>query len=353
MVYRRGNAQDIENSAQTFPNGLHFASSRQIEWLRLDDEVTTGTLYCNVSKMIIGVHGHTMDLAYRSGHRLNAPMGGNTDIPLMRLGGVTAQMCANWTPDILPSGPHTDSMEAPLSSQLSVLAYLHRELAGPAGEDVPLARTSADLRTAADIGRVALIVGMEGTDALCGDPAVLRKLFELGLRHVCLAHEHAIEFGAASQVWEKGKMRRYDPSRDPEGHLTDAGRALIAEMKRLGILIDVMHLVEPAFWEVLDTIAGPVIVSHGGARGMTGSIRYLSNEQILAVARAGGVVGASPTPLGPSLERPGLPLLLDTVDDLFRLVGTSHVGIGTDFKEQPGYYPPGFANSIETPLLIR
>ena len=177
-------------------------------------------------------------------------------------------------------------MEAPLSSQLSVLEYLHRELAGPAGEDVLLARTSADLRTAADIGRVALIVGMEGTDALCGDPAVLRKLFELGLRHVCLAHEHANEFGAASQVWEKGKMRRYDPSRNPEGHLTDAGRALIAEMKRLGILIDVMHLVEPAFWEVLDTIAGPVIVSHGGARGMTGSIRYLSDKQILAVARA-------------------------------------------------------------------
>ena len=163
-------------------------------------------------------------------------------------------------------------MEAPLSSQLSVLEYLHRELAGPAGEDVLLARTSADLRTAADIGRGALIVGMEGTDALCGDPAVLRKLFELGLRHVCLAHEHANEFGAASQVWEKAKMRRYDPSRNPEGHLRR--------------------------W-------------------------------------------------------PGLPLLLDTVDDLVRLVGTSHVGIGTDFKEQPGYYPPGFANSIETPLLIR
>ena len=81
-------------------------------------------------------------------------------------------------------------------------------------------------------------------------------------------------------------MRRYDPSRNPEGHLTDAGRALIAEMKRLGILIDVMHLVEPAFWEVLDTIAGPVIVSHGGARGMTRSIRYLSDKQTLAVARA-------------------------------------------------------------------
>ncbi len=303
--------------------------------------------------MIIDVHGHTLDLAYRSGHRLNAPMGGNTDIPLMRLGGVTAQLCANWTPDISLSGPHTHSVEAPLSTLLSVLDYLHRELSGPAGEDVLLAKTSADLQTAGDTGQVALIVGMEGTDALCGDPAVLRKLFKLGLRHVCLVHEHANEFGAASQVWEKGQMRRYDPALDPAGHLTDAGRVLIGEMKQLGILIDVMHLVEPAFWDVLETISGPVIVSHGGARGVTDSIRYLSDEQIRAVARAGGLVGASPTPLGPSPERPGLPLLLDTVDYLVGLIGPSHVGIGTDFKDQPGYYPPGFANSGETPRLVR
>jgi len=60
-------------------------------WLRVDDAGTNGTVYCKGFRTIIDVVGHTLDLDYRSGHRLNAPMGGNTYIPLMRWGGVTAQ----------------------------------------------------------------------------------------------------------------------------------------------------------------------------------------------------------------------------------------------------------------------
>ena len=101
--------------------------------------------------MIIDVHGHMLDLAYRSGNRVNlhAPLGGATDIPLLQLGGVTAQLCANWTPNISLSGPHDHSVAEPLRTLLNVLDYLHRELSGPAGKDVLLAKTSADLREAA------------------------------------------------------------------------------------------------------------------------------------------------------------------------------------------------------------
>lgn len=303
--------------------------------------------------MIIDVHGHILDLAYRSNKQLNSSLGGVTDVPLMRVGGVTGQLCSTWTPNIALSGPHSHSVEAPLRTLLGIIDYLHRELCGPAGTDVRLARTTADLKAAAYEGRVALIVGMEGTDALGGDSSVLRILHRLGLRHVGLVHEHANEFGAASQVWEKGRMRPYDGAKDPEGHLSDRGRTLLDEMCQLGILVDLTHLVEPAFWEVLDFIKRPSLVSHGGARGLTNSVRYLSDEQILAVAHSGGMIGASPTPLGPSDERPGLPLLLDTIDYLVKLVGTDHVGIGTDFKDQLGYFPPPFANTSGTPAVIR
>ena len=302
--------------------------------------------------MIIDVHGHTLDIAYRSHKRLSESLGGITDIPLLRAGGVTGQLCATWTPDVTRSGPHSHSVEAPLQTLLGILDYVHRELCGPAGADVLLARTTADLRAAASEGRVALIVGMEGTDALGGDPAVLRVLHRLGLGHVGLVHEHANEFGAASQVWERGKMRHYDREKDPEGHLSDRGRALLAEMCRLGILVDLTHLVEPAFSEVIEFVDGPILVSHGGGRGMTDSVRYLSNEQIRGVARRGGLVGASPTPLGPSDERPGLPLLLDTIDHLVELVGTDHVAIGTDFKDQLGYFPSPFSNISQIPAVI-
>ncbi len=64
------------------------------------------------------------------------------------------------------------------------------------------------------------------------------------------------------------------------------------------------------------------------------------------------MVCASPSPLGPSDETPGLAILLDAIDHFVSLVGPEHVGIGTDFKDQVGFYPPPFASSAETPVVV-
>jgi len=289
--------------------------------------------------VVVDAHGHTLDLAFHVGRPLNAALGGTTDVPLMRAGGVTAQLNASWTPSAALSGPHSHSVPDPPAALNAMLDFLDEQLAGPTGADVLVARRAADLVAAAETGRIALILGMEGTDAIGGDPAALEPLHRRGLRHICLIHEHSNEFGASSQVWEAGDMRRYRPGVDPEGHLSGRGRELLAEIGRLGLLVDLTHLVEPAFWEVLEVVAGPVIVSHGGARGLCDSPRYLADEQIRAVAATGGVIGASPSPLGPSDEAPGLGMLLDTVDHLVAVAGSDHVAIGTDFKDQLGYYP--------------
>jgi membrane dipeptidase len=288
---------------------------------------------------VVDIHGHTLDLAFHTRRGLAAALGGTTDVPLMRAGGVTAQLNACWTPEVGLSGPHSHSVANAPSALDAMLAYLEAELAGPAGEEVVVARSARDLTAAAANGQIALILGMEGTDAIADDPARLAALHARGLRHVCLVHEHANAFGGASQVWEQGEMRRLDPGADPSPHLSVRGRELLAEMARLGILLDITHLVPPAFWEVLDAWSGPVIVSHGGARALCDSPRYLTDEQIRAVAATGGLVCGSPSPLGPSDERPGLGLLLDTVDYLVAVAGREHVGIGTDFKDQLGYYP--------------
>ena len=290
------------------------------------------------------VHGHTLDLAFHTGQPLNDPLGGTTDVPQMRAGGVSVQLNACWTPDMALSGPHGHSVANPRASLGAMLDYLDTQLGGPAGLDVLVARTAGDLRTAAASGRIAVVLGMEGTDAIGDDFAALANLYDRGLRHVCLVHEHANVFGGASQVWVDGEMRRHDPDRSRPQHLTDIGRALLAEIGRLGILVDLTHLVEPGFWEVLDAYRGPVIVSHGGARVLTDSPRYLTDDQIRAVAATGGLIGGSPSPLGPSDEAPGLNLLLETVDHLVRVAGPDHVGIGTDFKDQLGYYPEPLAD---------
>ena len=293
----------------------------------------------NGRQVVVDVHGHTLDLAFHVGRRLTQPLGGTTDVPQMRAGGVTAQLNASWTPSGALSGPHSHSVADAPAALSAMLDYLDAELAAGADAVVLVARSADDLRCAAETGRIALILGMEGTDAIAGDPAALEPLYRRGLRHLCLIHEHANEFGASSQVWEGGAMRRYRPGSDPAGHLTGRGRELLAEVRRLGWLIDLTHLMEPAFWEVLEAGAGAVIVSHGGARALCDSPRYLSDAQIRAVAASGGVIGASPSPLGPSDEAPGLDLLLDTLDHLVSVAGSEHVAIGTDFKDQLGYYP--------------
>ena len=302
--------------------------------------------------MVFDVHGHTLDLAFRRGRPLDAPLDGVTDVPLMKRGGVHGQLCATWTPDIALSGPHSHSVRSPRDTLLAMFDYLDRELGGPAGHEVVLARCATDLDTAAATGQVAIVAGMEGTDALEGSRENLELFYQRGLRHIGLVHERANEFGAASQVWDNGEMRVFDPSRDPTRHLSPQGRELLSAMASLGIVIDLTHLVEPAFSEVLEATAGPVIVSHGGARAVTDSPRYLTDEQLRAVAASAGVVGASPTPLRPSNEAAGLTLLLDTVDYLVSLVGWEHVAVGTDFKDQVGYYPAPFASSADTPSLL-
>jgi membrane dipeptidase len=293
----------------------------------------------NGRSVVVDIHGHTLDLAFHTGRRLTEPLGGTTDVPLMRAGGVTAQLNPSWTPSELLSGPHSHSVGDPPGALAALLDYLDGELSDGAAASIVVSRSADDLREAAESGRVALILGMEGTDAIGGDPGALEPLHRRGVRHICLIHEHANEFGASSQVWEDRVMRRYRPGIDPERHLTGRGRELLAEVARLGWLIDLTHLVEPAFWEVLDVVVGPVIVSHGGSRALCDSPRYLSDTQIRAVASTGGVIGASPSPLGPSDEVPGLGLLLDTVDHLAAVAGAEHDAIGTDFKDQLGYYP--------------
>jgi membrane dipeptidase len=233
-----------------------------------------------------------------------------------------------------------------------MLDYLERELSGPAGREVILARTGGELRAAEADGRLAFILGMEGTDALRADPGVLRTLHARGLRHICLVHEHGNDFGGASQVWEQGAMRRFDPARDPAIRLSETGRSLIGEMNQLRILVDLTHLVEPAFWDVMAVLDGPVLVTHGGVRRQTGSVRYPSDDQIRAVARTGGLVAASPAPLGPSEEHAGLALLLDTVEALVSLVGDDHVGVGTDFLDQEDFYSAGFTNIGDMPRVV-
>ncbi|MCY3775766.1 MAG: membrane dipeptidase [Candidatus Aminicenantes bacterium] len=299
--------------------------------------------------IVVDAHGHMLDMAANSRRRLHESLGGLTDVPLMRAGGVTAQLTACWMPDVRIGGPH--GSRQPFRDLMRMVDYVHRELDGEAGDHVVLARTAGDIEGAAAGSKAALVLGLEGGDALRGELGRLRELYEAGLRHVCLVHEGRNAMGVAAQVWEDSTMRVYEPGIDPPGGLSDAGRRIVREMNRLGMLVDVTHMVEESFWETLEVSSAPVVASHGNARSLRDTVRYLTNEQIGAVAETGGMVCPSPFPLGPTRERPSLEMMLRHVDYMVRLVGPDHVGFGTDFLDQTGARPAGFGDIGETPRV--
>ena len=300
--------------------------------------------------IIIDAHGHFLDMAADSGRRLHESLGGLTDVPLMRAGGVSAQLTACWMPDVRVGGPH--GSRQPFRDVMKMLDYVHRELEGEAGEHVVLARTAGDIEGAAAESKTAFVLGLEGGDALRGDLGRLRALYEAGLRHVCLVHEGRNAMGVATQVWEDSTMRVYDPVIDARGGLSADGRRVVREMNRLGMLVDVTHMVEESFWDTLEVSDAPVIASHGNARSLRDTVRYLTDEQIRAVAETGGIICPSPFPLGPTRERPSLEMMLRHVDHMVRLVGPDHVGFGTDFLDQTGFRPAGFGDVGETPRFV-
>ena len=92
---------------------------------------------------VIDAHGHTLDQAFDTHRHLHEALGGLTDVPMMRAGGVAAQLTACWVPDAAIGGPHASRQ--PLRKLLQMVDYLHQELNGPAGDHVTLAACAGDI----------------------------------------------------------------------------------------------------------------------------------------------------------------------------------------------------------------
>src|SRR5690606_30161839 len=120
--------------------------------------------------------------------------------------------------------------------------------------------------------------------ALAGSVEILRIFYRLGVRAVGLTWNYRNELADGQAEAESG------------GGLTRAGRAVVREMERLGMLIDVSHLSDASFEQVLEVAEGPVFASHSNARRICRHPRNLTDEQIRAIAARGGVIGINFAP---------------------------------------------------------
>jgi membrane dipeptidase len=178
-------------------------------------------------------------------------------------------------------------------------------------------------------GQIAFVHAVEGGHVLEGRLANLETLYRWGVRSLTLTHFVNNDLAASS----------FDPRRKLSGRdgLTPFGRDVVAGMNDLGMVIDLAHCSEPAFWQAMELTEQPVIVSHTGVRNFVRRESCLSDEQIRALARNNGVVGIILSSIWLKRFQPaaGIDDLVDNILYVRDLVGADHVGIGSDFNGTP------------------
>ncbi len=199
--------------------------------------------------------------------------GGDFDYPRARAGRLNAPFMSIYTPASLEAEGTSYDVANDLIDRVEAI------VAG-APDKFAIASSVADVREQFEEGLISLPLGMENGSPIDGDFDKLAHFYDRGIRYITLAHSLSNHISDSS----------YDENRQWNG-LSEFGTELIAEMNRLGIIIDISHVSDEAFWQVMDLSAVPAIASHSSARHFTpGWERNMSDEMIVRLAEEGGVI---------------------------------------------------------------
>ena len=305
---------------------------------------------------------------------------GHEDLPRMREGGLDAQF---WSIHMGETpGPGRAIREA-----IARIDAVH-ELVRRHPRELALATTADEIRRAVAQGRVACLMGIEGGHIIEDSLAALRTYHRLGVRYLTLTHSFHTSWADSSGTNEVPPPRH--------GGLTAFGEEVVREMNRLGMMVDVSHVSDDTFSDVLRVTRAPVIASHSATRAVADHPRNLSDDMLRALARNGGVVminfysgyidaslvaplrqvfiGFAPRfaalreqyaddpvarmramrALFREVEVPqaDLSVLLDHFDHALEVAGPDHVGLGADWDGVPSM-PRGMEDVSHLPALTR
>jgi membrane dipeptidase len=287
---------------------------------------------------------------------------GQLDAVRMREGGLDAQFFSIWVEPQLYGGGGEKAIKR-ADDQIAAV----RSLVEKHPETWELAASAGDVRRIVGEGKLAALMGLEGGYAIDERLEMVERYYKMGVRYMSPAWSVSTSW-AGSSGDETGRTRGLD----------DFGKDVVREMNRLGMMVDVSHVSDPTFWDIINTSTKPVIATHSGCRSIANVPRNLTDEMMRALAKTGGVcsvlfypeflepgwsekkkqVDAQIAPLvqKASDEEPGgiaqkkiardrvrlreyarrLPpvtvsRLVDHIDYIVKLVGIDHVGIGSDF----------------------
>lgn len=234
-------------------------------------EISEAARELHFRSLVIDTHADTTQRLMHDGFDLGVRHGdGSVDIPRLREGGVGAIFLAIWIPGTI-TGPEA------VRRALEQIEAVRRQVALHSS-DFALARTAAEIRHAREGGRIAALMGVEGGHMINHDLNVLRRYASLGVSYMTLTHTRTTDWA--------------DASTDKPVHngLSGFGKQAVAEMNRLGMIVDVSHVSDKALSDVLEISRAPVFASHSSCRALCDTPRNLSDEMIQGVAARGGLI---------------------------------------------------------------
>lgn len=300
----------------------------------MSDDITQRD-YLELHKNLVVIDGHCdtiLDVIRGVRTLAKTSEEGHVDLVRLQEGGVRVQFFAGFI----------ETFYKPFSSltralQLIDVFYSEIELNNHL---IEVGLSANQIRKNLRTGKIIGILGIEGGEALNGSLEVLRVLYRLGVRFIGLTWNQRNQI--ADGVWETVSG----------GGLTFFGRQVIEEMNRLGMLIDLAHISEPGFWDVLSLSKGPVMVSHANCRTLFEHPRNLTDDQIRALAEKHGIIGLSFVPEFIGRGETTLADFLDQIDHVAAIAGTEVIGIGSDF-DGIEYTPVGLEDCRSYPFITQ
>ncbi len=249
------------------------------------------------------------------------------DLPRLRQGGVDCLFCMVGDNDL---------------RQASILIDAVYEMARLHEKDFRVCISASDVRAARAAGQIALVPTIEGQKMLQEDVSILRNLYRLGVRVASITHG-----GGRSPELQRdpsyfgyiGARERENLRRQSRG-LTLFGYRALAEMSRLGMTVDLAHINDAAFWDVMEHGQCSVCYTHGSCYSLCPHSRALTDEMMRALAQKGGVMGIVTYPRFIDVDNPTLDRLCDHFIHALEIMGPDHVGLGTDYDGTEGLVVP-------------
>ena len=316
------------------------------------------------SAIIIDTHADTPGRFVDENFDLSQDAGtGYMDFSKIKAGNLGAEFFSIW---VEPKGNKGGETKRALDMIDSVWQQAERH-----PDKMRMAFSTDDIRIAHREKKFAALLGVEGGHAIEGDIRILRDFYRLGVRYMTLTWSNTNDIGDSS-----GDMT--DPKVEHHGGLTPFGKQVVAEMNRMGMMVDISHVADTTFYQTLELTKAPVIASHSSSRALTSAPRNMTDDMLRALAKNNGVaqanfycafvsqkyfdtakkLGAEKDPdymmvqelfvkpqtpeiqrqiiaakarLAPKLPRPPFSDLIDHIDHMVKVAGVDHVGLGSDF----------------------